>query len=121
VHHLHFHKKSHNHLNTKTILYNNHGNLFINMLTSTTAYNNKAELIVGKALHWHSPESLSPKATRSCTNDIWALGCLAIQMLTKIEPNKSSLHPYNFSNFKHEREVTMIDNLKQRYPNSFKY
>ena len=113
MHHLHFHKKSHNQLNSDTILYDKHGNIVINMLLSSSSRPKE------KSLHWHSPESLQPKAGRSLKNDIWALGCLAIAMLTSDNLKSSELHPYNWNNFKDQRENTMIENIRQRYQDYF--
>lgn len=81
--HLHFHKKSHNQLNTKTILYNKQGNLFINMMKAASIHRKKEDLINNNTLYWHSPEFLSPKKSKTFKNDVWALGCLTIQMLTQ--------------------------------------
>jgi serine/threonine protein kinase len=39
--HLHYHKKSHNQLNPRTILYNKQGNLFINMIKAAAGYRRK--------------------------------------------------------------------------------
>ena len=117
MHHLHFNKKSHNKLNTQTILYNKHGNLFINMLASSSRPTD--DLSATKSLHWYSPESLTPKGSRSFKNDIWALGCLAICMLTNEELASSAFHPYNCEKFKDPKEATMIENLRQRYKGYF--
>jgi len=38
--------------------------------------------------------------TKSLKNDVWALGCLAILMITSTGLRKSQLHPYNWLNFK---------------------
>jgi len=104
LHHLHYHKRSHKNLTPQTILYNKHGDLLINMIDSTVIRRNKENLSSNHNLYWHAPESLSPKPGRSFKSDIWSIGCLAIEMMTKAGPNEYSLHPYNCKKFKHIQE-----------------
>ena len=62
---------------------------------------------------------MQPKGSRSFKNDIWALGCLTISMLTADDLKSSELHPYNWGVLKDQQENTMIENLRQRYQDYF--
>jgi serine/threonine protein kinase len=112
--HMHFHRRGHNRLTVKTILYNKNGELFINAVRSTSFVPSREELLTSKELHYFAPEFLLSKGfSRSLKNDAWALGCLAILMLTSTGLTRSPLHPYNFKKFDSSSEEQMIDNLMQ--------
>jgi serine/threonine protein kinase len=97
---MHFHRRGHNRLSSTAILYNKNGELFINAVRSTSFVLSKDELAVNKDLHCFAPEFLLSKGySKSLKNDVWALGCLAILMLTGTPLSLSQLHPYNFQQF----------------------
>jgi len=95
--HMHFHRRGHNRLSPTAILYNKNGELFINAVRSTSFVLSKEESANCKDLHYFAPEFLLSKGySKSLKNDIWAVGCLAIIMLTSNTLQLSPLHSYNF-------------------------
>lgn len=101
--HLHFHRKSHNRITPKAILYDKQGSFFINMLRSASVARSKEELTANRETFYFAPEFLLQRLSRSPKNDIWALGCLALHMITGLPPECSAFHPYNFALFRSER------------------
>lgn len=71
-------------------------------------------------MHFHAPEFLITRhLARSGLNDVWALGCLAILMLTPTGVILSPLHPYNWKVFPSHEEETMVDNIRQIHDTYF--
>lgn len=98
--HMHYHRRGHNRLTIKAILYNKNGELFINAVRSTSFVPSRDDLASSKEFHYFAPEFLLSKGfSRSLKNDVWALGCLTILMLTSTGLTRSPLHPYNFKQF----------------------
>lgn len=117
---MHFHRRGHNRITLKTILYNKNGELFINAVRSTSFVPSREELTNSKELHYYDPEFLLSKGySKSLKNDVWGLGCLAILMLTSTGLALSPYHPYNFTQYSNPSHEKMIDNLKQLHPNYF--
>jgi len=109
---MHYKRRGHNRLTINNILYNKNGELLINPLKATSLPLTRLE--INKQLHYHAPESIIVKTlSKSIKNDVWALGCIAILMLTPTGLYKSAFHPYNWSKFPDQESETMVDNVKQ--------
>ena len=93
--HMHYYRRAHNRISPTTILYNKNGELFINAVSATSFVLSREELSTYE-LHYFAPEFLLSKGlSKSLKNDVWALGCLAILMMTTTGLLRSLLHPYN--------------------------
>jgi serine/threonine protein kinase len=95
---MHYKRRGHNRLTISDILYNKNGELLINPICATSLPLTRQE--ISKQLHYHAPESIIVKTlSKSMKNDVWAMGCIAILMLTSTGLYKSDFHPYNLSKF----------------------
>lgn len=115
---MHYYRRAHNRISPTTILYNKNGELFINAVSATSFVLSKEEML-NCELHQFAPEFLLSKGlSKSLKNDVWALGCVAILMMTATGLIRSPLHPYN-STSPSQEAGQMIDNLKQRHLSYF--
>ncbi len=116
---MHYYRRAHNRISPTTILYNKNGELFINAVRATSFVPSREELPTCE-LHCFAPEFLlSMGSSKSLKNDVWALGCLAILMMTTTGLVRSPLHPYNSGQLESQEAVQMVDNLKQLHPSYF--
>lgn len=111
--HMHYHRRAHNRLALTAILYNQNGELFINAVRATSFVPSREDL-ASSDLHFFAPEFLLSKGfSKSLKNDVWALGCLALLMLTGTVLSRSPHHPYNAAHLASEQAGQMVDNVKQ--------
>lgn len=118
---MHFHRRAHNRLSLSTILYNNNGSLFINTVNCTSFIPSKQDLTLSGSIYYFAPQFLlSNRFSKSLKNDVWALGCMAILMLTNTWLAYSPLHPYSKNCKNNENSAQMVDNIHQTYDAVFK-
>ena len=113
---MHFQGRAHNRLSLSTILYNNNGSLFINTVSCTSFVPSKQDLSLSGNIYYFAPQFLlSNGFSKSLKNDVWALGCMAVLMLTNTWLAYSPLHPYSKNCQNNENSAQMVDNLQQTY------
>jgi serine/threonine protein kinase len=113
---------AHNRLSTESVLCDKEGQIFINVVKSTSKALNYSER---ENMFEYSPEILfAMTKSSSRRSDIWSIGILLLDMLFNFEaldPSYMSFHPYNTSEQKMSKDdAIIVDNLKQMYPNFVK-
>ena len=86
----------HNRINLDHVLHDKEGQIWINPFTAS----NKAPTAKEKTLYpyYFPPEALIAKDTLiQSRNDVWAIGCVTLQLLSQKSIRLSPYHPYNFA------------------------
>lgn len=85
---------SHNRLSIHTLIHDGEGHILINYFKASDSPISDKERSTG--VHNYPPQMLLSKyGHRDCKNDIWAIGCIALQLLTNKQLKDSKIHPYN--------------------------
>lgn len=115
---LHSHRLAHNRLGLDTFVYDKEGRVLLNNFMSSKQPLSETEKTT--KTHFYPPEMLLSKNNNySEKNDIWAVGCIALLLLSRCPLEASIYHPYNKSIPEKKSEMTnsaiLIDNVNNMY------